>query len=92
MTTTKKSRQSVRLFPSLPKRGGSITVEWFGPNTWEEGDPIPVHLVDTVVITQMDGGNNRFEFEPGDSRVEMMFQAFDVGFYKGRSLERLAPR
>lgn len=91
MTTTKKSRQSVRLFSSLPKRGGSIRVEWFGPQH-DEGDPIPAHLVDAVVIGQMDGGVSRFEFEPGDSRVEMMLQAFDVGFYKGRSIERLAPR
>ena len=92
MTTTKKSRQSLRLFYDLPKGGGSITVEWFGPSDWEKGDPLPVDLIDTVSITQKWGDTSRFEFQPGDNRVEMMFQAFDVGFYTGQAHERLAPR
>lgn len=90
MTTTKKTRHISRLFSSLPALGGSITVEWFGPSDWEEGDPLPVALVDTVRITHACGDTQRFEFQPGDSRVEMMLQAFDVGFYKGQYHERLA--
>jgi len=84
MTTQTKNRQSLRLFSHLPKRGGSITVEWFGPD-WEEDDALPIALIDTVHITDRSGNRDTFRFEPDSRRVEMMFRAFDVGFWKGQA-------
>jgi len=87
MTTQTKTRQSRTLFSNLPKRGGSITVEWFGPH--EEDDALPVSLIDTVHITDRSGSRETWQFKPDRLRTVMMLRAFDVGFYKGQAHERV---
>jgi hypothetical protein len=86
MTNTSNKRQSHTLWTDLVinrKKGGSITVEWSGPERDDDG--IPVDLIDTVHITSPAGNRTTYEFAPGTSRVTMLLDACYVAWSKGHA-------